>query len=235
MIVQQQNSEQFVERQFLLAELLFASGQDDEAVGEYLNYLKCCDRNEERLFQCYKNLGNIYVRMREFDLAEENYNKAYALRPNSLELRVNFGTLEIQKDRLEKALEHFRSAVHQDASCSKAWVGLALIHRSLGDHDLSYANLIAALEGKGAREMALQLLQDWAFQDQRPDRLAPIVEKLQETKDRNSSDERFLQNVLPWAAELRRDMAQQISLYGAGSKETLLSAALAPPAPGGPA
>ena len=191
MNVQSQNSERYTERQYLLAELLFASGQDEEALAEYLNYLKQCDRNTERLFSCYKNVGNIYVRLGEFALAEEFYNKAYSLHPESVEIRVNFGTLEIQKDRLDVALDHFRQALYQDLRCGKAWGGLALIHRSLGDHDLGYANLLSAIEGRGAREMALQLHHEWVVQDQRVDRLLPLVDYLTSTVDRTSFEERF--------------------------------------------
>ncbi len=213
MNVQAQNSERFNERQYLLAELLFASGQDEEALTEYLNYLKLCDPNEERLYSCYKNLGNIYVRFGEFGLAEEFYNKAYALKPESVEIRVNFGTLEIQKDRLDVALNHFREALYRDLRSGKAWVGLALIHRSLGDHDLGYANLRSAIESVGAREMALQLHLEWSCQDHRVDQLVPLVDQVSGTADRTSFEERFCNSAGSWLAEQRSQLASGIKEF----------------------
>jgi tetratricopeptide (TPR) repeat protein len=205
-----QHPESVLARQFLIADMLFASGQDDEALQAYLDYLKLVDRDEDRLFSCYKNIGNIYVRLGEYDLAEDYYNRAYALDPTSVDLRVNFGTLEIQKDRLDKALQHFRDALYSNPRCGKAWVGLALIHRSLGDADLAFGNLISAAESEGAHEMSLQLLLDWSIQDQRADLLKRYVDTLKERTLRTSSQERFLQSATAWLCQYFKDLSSDL-------------------------
>lgn len=202
-----------VAKQFLIADMLFASGQDEEALEAYLSYLKLVDRDPDRLFSCYKNLGNIYVRLGEFDLAEDHYNRAYALDPTSVDLRVNFGTLEIQKDRLDRALEHFRQALYTNPRCGKAWVGLALIHRSLGDAELAFGNLISAAESEGAHEMSLQLLLDWCCQDQRADLLQRCVDALLAKATRTSSQERFLQAASDWLSQYFRSLSLDLKAH----------------------
>ena len=59
---------------------------------------------------------------------------------------VNYGTLEIQRENLEKALTYFREAIQNNSENDKAWVGLALVHRHMGDFELSHANIERALD-----------------------------------------------------------------------------------------
>ena len=59
---------------------------------------------------------------------------------------VNYGTLEIQRDNLEAAVERFRKAVQLNEANDRAWVGLALVHRHMGDLELSRANIERALD-----------------------------------------------------------------------------------------
>ncbi|MES2856060.1 MAG: tetratricopeptide repeat protein, partial [Bdellovibrionota bacterium] len=117
------------------------------------------------LFEVYKNVGNIHVRAGDFDAAEEFYDKAYTIRPNSDILLVNYGTLEIQRENHESALERFRAAVAVNANSDRAWVGLALVHRAMGDLELAKGNVERALDINDSNRTAIRLSVEWAIQD----------------------------------------------------------------------
>lgn len=150
-----------------LADALYDLGQDQEALRYYLSALRTLDESAPQLFEIYKTMGNIFVRSRDFDSAEDNYNKAYRLNPHSAILRVNFGTLEIQRGNWDAAVQRLREAIVLDPSCDRAWVGLAITHRQFGDHQLSWANLARALDHNPMNTTALQLALSWVVKDER--------------------------------------------------------------------
>lgn len=138
-------------------------------VGDHAGALSCYDyflrhnkEDSKTLFNVYKNMGNIYVKDKDFDAAEEFYCKAFALNPHSDALLVNFGILEIRREKMNEARERFRQALEVNKSSDKAWVGLSLIHRAFGDFELAWANAAYALEINPKNETAAQLLLEWA-------------------------------------------------------------------------
>lgn len=147
------------------ADCLYQMGKDDLALQNYFEALALMGENADYLFQIYKNIGNIYVKILDFEAAEEYYNKAYTLNSESDTLLVNFGTLEIQKKDLDKALFCFRKALGVNAKNDKAWVGLALIHNEFGDRDLAWANLEKSLDLNPINRTAALLIANWAQRD----------------------------------------------------------------------
>jgi tetratricopeptide (TPR) repeat protein len=127
------------------------------------------------LMEVFKTIGNIFVRIGDFDSAEDAYNKAIRLQPESATLMVNLGTLEIQRSAWEKATERFRDALRLQSANDKAWVGLALCHRHRGDLELSWANLDTALSWNPCNDTALHLAVDWASTDQREGHLLKLL------------------------------------------------------------
>ncbi len=113
------------------------------------------------LFEIFKTLGNIFVRRQDYDSAEDSYNKAYRISPESDVLLVNLGTLCIQRSNWDDAVNRFRAALQINNSNDKAWVGLAIGHRMKGDLELAWGNLEAALEYNPLNEVALTLALDW--------------------------------------------------------------------------
>jgi tetratricopeptide (TPR) repeat protein len=152
---------------FELAEVLYVQQHDEPALATYLMALSCVEHETPMLFDLYKNVGNIYVRAGDFEAAEENYNKAYTLNPESDILMVNYGTLEIQRENYDEAVARYRAAVQICPSNDRGWVGLALIHRHYGDSNLAWANLECALDLAPGNVTALGLMIDWAIQDSR--------------------------------------------------------------------
>ena len=140
---------------------------DDDAATNYYQRALTYEHSEQHLFEVLKNLGNMSVRRGELESAEEYYNKAYTLNPDSDVLLVNYGTLEIQREDFESARDRFRQAVEINLSNERAWVGLALVHRYSGDLELSWANTEKALDIDAGNDTAIKLLVDWAFKDNR--------------------------------------------------------------------
>jgi len=177
----------------LLAETLYLMERDKEALAIYRDVLRLVasespsefkpepplepesesklksesDPDPMRLFETYKNVGNIHVRAGDFESAEEYYDKAYTLCPDSDTLMVNYGTLELQRERLGEAVLRFRRAVELNPGNDRGWVGLAMVHRLMGDHELACANIERALDINGNNRTALRLAVDWSAQDHR--------------------------------------------------------------------
>lgn len=159
-----------------LAALYYGLENDAAAFSTYEEALANDAVPEARLFEVYKNIGNILVRRGDFDGAEDFYNRAFTIEPKSDALLVNFGTLEINRDDLEAAAARFRSAIDVNENSDRAWVGLALVHRSKGDFELSWANLERALDLNLANRTALKLIVEWAVRDGRVQAAATRLE-----------------------------------------------------------
>lgn len=161
---------------FILANAFYEREEDALAREIYQELLTTTAIPEENSFELYKNLGNIYVRSGDFELAEDCYNRAFVAEPKSDAVYVNYGTLEINRDQLDAAKERFVSAIEINPSNDQAWVGLALVHRAKGDFELSWANLERAIDINGINRTALKLIVEWAVRDGRIQIAAERVE-----------------------------------------------------------
>lgn len=159
-----------------LADDLYEKGVHDKAHGYYVEAIRMGLFDGEDLFRAYKNIGNISAMQNDLAAAEEHYNKAYTLNPDSDVLMVNYGSLEIQRGDLNKAVEKFRHAVAINGNNDKAWVGLALIHREFGDIELAWANLERALDVGAGNDTAIRLVAEWALKDNEVERAVKWLE-----------------------------------------------------------
>ncbi|CAN5547957.1 hypothetical protein BH10BDE1_BH10BDE1_32000 [soil metagenome] len=164
------------DNQLDLAALYYGLENDEAALATYQDALATHAVPEMRLFEVYKNIGNILVRQGDFDGAEDFYNRAFTIEPKSDSLLVNFGTLEINRDDLEAAGARFRAAIEINAQSDRAWVGLALVHRAKGDFELSWANLERALDLNASNRTAMKLIVEWAVRDGRVQAAAARLE-----------------------------------------------------------
>jgi len=117
--------------------------------------------NPEILFEIYKFLGNAYLKLGDIDSAEENYHKAFTIKPKSSLLHVNLGTLAIQRNEWHLVQYHFREALKYNIRQDRAWTGLAIYHNYMGDRELALANLKKALDLNSTNRTALMLLVNW--------------------------------------------------------------------------
>lgn len=162
---------------FGLAESYYGIGDDTNAQHYYLIASQKIMQDSEEVFVLYKNLGNIYVRQKNYDLAESYYMKALSMEPDSDTIYVNLGTLEVQKANFEKALEYLRKAVKLNSKNDRAWVGLAIIHKQYGDMELSWGNLMTAMDINPANEIAIKLVIDWGLKQGLYSEISEKVEK----------------------------------------------------------
>ncbi|MGZ3747836.1 MAG: tetratricopeptide repeat protein [Pseudobdellovibrionaceae bacterium] len=160
-----------------IATLYYKLGKDEEALHHYYEALSLLTEENEALFEIYKNMGNILVRQADFEGAEDYYNKAYTLNPDSDVLLVNFGTLEVQRQDFDKSLYCFRQAVNINSKNDKAWVGLAMVHAQFGDHSLAWANLETALDINPANRTAVHLLANWGLRDRRENQSILVLQE----------------------------------------------------------
>lgn len=134
----------------------------DLAKEAYLDAILVSTFNLELLFEAYKNLGNLFLRDKNIDMAEDFYHKAYALSPDSPQIFVNLGTLEMQKGNPSLAIEKFRRALQINPKFAAAWVGMALAYQSFGEFEMAWASLLKSLETAPNNQTALLLLATWS-------------------------------------------------------------------------
>jgi tetratricopeptide (TPR) repeat protein len=148
-----------------LAEIYYTTERLEAARDAYLDSILRCESEPQLSFEIHKNLGNVFVKMGDFEMAEDFYNKAHTINPSSDVLAVNYGTLALQKGDQSKAVLKFRQALQLNTSNDKAWVGLALVHQQYGDHELAWANLQMAIEKNPFNKTALLMLAQWSHRD----------------------------------------------------------------------
>lgn len=170
-------NERTPDNQILIADTLYLGERDEMALAAYREALKMVLEDKSVLFDVYKNVGNIHVRLGDFESAEEFYNKAYVINPDSDVLMTNYGTLEIQRENIGEAVSRFRRAVEINPQNDRGWVGLAMVHRHMGDLDLAWANIQRALDINSANRTAIRMLVEWSVQDHKP---SVAIERLQE-------------------------------------------------------
>jgi protein O-mannosyl-transferase len=78
------------------------------------------------------NLGVIYTRREQPDLAIEHFEKALALRSDSAEIYVNYAKALIKLNRLSEAQDAYQKAVELDPSQAIAWLRLGMIQAGMG-------------------------------------------------------------------------------------------------------
>ena len=151
-------------QQISQAEELVESGDFPSALNKFHGIIDQSP-DSETLFSVYKQMGNIYLKCSDIEAAEEAYNKASRIRPNHVSLLVNYGVLEIHKKKMDTAKLKFIEALEVDAHSDLAWVGLALVHRSFSDFDLSRACLLRALDCQPSNKTALLNYYQWCQED----------------------------------------------------------------------
>lgn len=85
----------------------FSRGQ----LGVALEELKEAVKSDSRYAPAYNMLGLVYLELREFPLAEENFLKAFGLDDNNPEFHNNYGWFLCQDKRIDEAIKHFLAAL----------------------------------------------------------------------------------------------------------------------------
>lgn len=78
-------------------------------------------------------LGNVYVTQSNHEAALQSYERALIIQSNRVDVLFNAGLVLEQMGRKQEACGYYQKVVVLDPRHAKAWLGLALIQRELGD------------------------------------------------------------------------------------------------------
>lgn len=129
------------------------------------NLLDIVSDKDPKIFEIYKNMGNIYLKCGDIDAAEEKYNLANAINNQDENLIINYGVLAIQKGQYQEAKQRFASVLQDNNQSDLAWVGLGLVHRAHADHELARACLLRGLDENPYNKLAITNYYQWCTQD----------------------------------------------------------------------
>ncbi len=146
-----------------LAKALKKQSRLDEAEECYLAALERIAEPCALLFIAYKALGEMYLLKSNFPMAEEFCNKASTLNPSCQSLIFYRAILRLKEKNYIEAEKHFQKFVQTDLNSAKAWLGLALTRKALGDEDMALACLYRSLDIDPQYSRALELKKRWLF------------------------------------------------------------------------
>lgn len=167
----------------------------------YLRALCVPKENNELLFTTFKNLGNISLLEKDFEQAEDYYNRAQRLNPESDVLSVNYGSLFFQLNDIPKAIFSYQEALRINPKNAKAWMGLSLMYRHCNELDLSWGNLQNALENDPNNISTLKLCTKWGLAEYKYDLAIDFLERFIEKNEFNAEVSNLLACVYYQAGE----------------------------------
>lgn len=98
------------------------------------------------LADAYFNLGNIYLKEKNFKKAEDAYKRALGVDKDFLNAHHNLALVLHEENRLTEALEHLRSVIILDSNHTSSLYNLAIILEETGDYSEAaglYFNLLS--------------------------------------------------------------------------------------------
>jgi tetratricopeptide (TPR) repeat protein len=150
---------------FLGAEALTEKNDFPGALKIYHQMMDILSDKDPRLFEVYKNMGNLYLKCGDIEAAEEKYNLANGIDSQNENLIINYGVLAIQKGQYSEAKKRFATILDLNTNSDLAWVGMGLVHRAHSDHELSRACLLRALDENPYNKLAITNYYQWCIQD----------------------------------------------------------------------
>ncbi len=147
---------------FCLGESLLNQLRCKEAEECFLEALNQISEPCLLLFKINKYLGQIYVLNKNYSMAEEYYNKAHTLNPDSLSLQFHRALLKLKERNYEESENLFQKIVKSSPELSRAWLGLAISRYFLGDEEIALACLNRCLDLDPNNIKAYQLQERWS-------------------------------------------------------------------------
>ena len=114
-----------------------------EALAEFTK----ATENKRNFDSAYVQLGNIYSKLGDMEMARSNYNKALAINPVYAEALV--GMAKIYRDVIKQydtAINYFNAAARIDTVNKEIFYGLAWIYNATKQHDKAIPYAVKALE-----------------------------------------------------------------------------------------
>ena len=144
-----------------LAKSLCGQSRLDSAEKYYLLALDNITEPCFLLFTTYKSLGEIHLLKKNFHQAEEYYNKASTLNPHCQNLIFHRAMMYLKEKNYRESEKCFQLFIKSNLDSEKAWLGLALTRKALGDEELALACLNRSLDCNPKNAKTLNLKNQW--------------------------------------------------------------------------
>ena len=96
--------------------------------------------------ESYKNLGRIYITLRDTVKAKEVFKTFEALDPKSIDVVVGFGAVAIIDDQIDEAIKLFEKAIKREVKQGSAWGNLGLCYKLKGNYQKAKESLLMAIK-----------------------------------------------------------------------------------------
>ncbi len=137
---------------------LFWYGQ----AGGALEELNIAIRSDSKYAPAYNILGLVYMELREYNKADESFQRSLSIDGNNSDAHNNYGWFLCQRDRVDDAISHFMSALKNPlyATPEKAYLNAGQCSLKKGDDQGAEDFFLRAIKFQPAPPLALYYLAD---------------------------------------------------------------------------
>ena len=164
---------------FYFAETFYLANRYLEAIEVLDRYFQMAGEHCSHLHEAFQLYGNAFVHLGDYDGAEEAYNKAFLIQPDSGELLISYGILELKRRNFLNAKKKFQESIVIDKKNDRAWLGLSVAYRYLGDFDLAWGNLQRALDINVQNPLSQDLFVQWSVEQKDWLKICGFIKKLE--------------------------------------------------------
>lgn len=141
--------------QMFLAQNLMCQEKDSDAAEIYETLIK----QEPDDLQLHCRLGKLYVKMHEWEKAEENFRLVLNTHPKDVDALIGMGIIFLKKYNLKKAEEIFEQAYHENPENDMALFALSFTYSMTNQEEKSFQTLQNRLLSKKTESIYLCVAQ----------------------------------------------------------------------------
>jgi type IV pilus assembly protein PilF len=144
-----------------LAAAYYSRGQ----LGVALEELKDAVKSDSHYAPAYNMLGLVYMELREFPQAEENFQRAFSLDNADPEIHNNYGWFLCQRGRTDEAIKHFLAALKNPlyTTPEKSYLNAGVCSLNKNDEQSAEDFFLKALKLRPQEPQALYYLSELAY------------------------------------------------------------------------
>lgn len=151
---------------FEYSNFLYLQGRLEEAIQIIQDNIQDIKtESESDFFDLYRLMGNISLKLKDSDTAEEYYNICLRINSSSDVVYSNLGSLYLHKGNIAKSISFYDRAIALNPKNAKAWLGLSLCHVAQKDSQLFWGNITNAIEADPYDAKVIQIALDQAMAD----------------------------------------------------------------------
>lgn len=117
-------------------------GQYEAALYHYNDYVKSRMHSPENLAAAYNNMGNIYLDMKEYDRALQNYDKAIEMAgEDNAPYLLQRGVYFVDRGQYDEAITDLDKVLYREPESGRAYYYRGLAWKGKGDMDRALRDL----------------------------------------------------------------------------------------------